>query len=117
MMKFFGLKNCDTCKKAQRWLQDHNVEFAYHDVRADGLTEAFVANVLQAVPLDKVVNKRSTTWRSLSEEQKSGLTIANAPALLVANPTLMKRPVISTHQPEQPFIVGFSAAEYEATVL
>ena len=86
-MRFFGLKTCDTCRKALKSLAGREVEVI--DVRADGVTDADLAAILNAFGA-AAINTRSTTWRGLSEEER-----ALAPeALLKAHPTLMKRPVI-----------------------
>lgn len=86
-MRFFGLKTCDTCRKALKMLADRDVSVI--DVRADGVSDADRAAILAAFG-EGAINTRSTTWRGLSENER-----AQAPdALLAAHPTLMKRPVI-----------------------
>ncbi|MEJ6401327.1 arsenate reductase family protein [Yoonia sp. 2307UL14-13] len=88
-MRFFGLKSCDTCRKALKSLAEAGYTPEVIDVRADGVSAADQAAMVAAVG-DAVVNKASTTWRNLSEKER-----ANTPAtLLAAYPTLMKRPVI-----------------------
>lgn len=90
-MKFFGLKSCDTCRKAQKALTEAGYDLTVQDVRTDGLGAATIARFLEAFS-DDLVNRRSTTWRGLSEADR-----ARDPATLLAeNPTLMKRPVIET---------------------
>ena len=96
-MKFYGLKNCDTCRKAVKTLEAAGVAFDYVDVRADGVPEAVIAGWLKKAGADLLVNRRSTTWRGLSETEKAGADDPAATAkLLSANPTLIKRPVIET---------------------
>ena len=92
-MKVYSLKTCDTCKKALNWLAAQNAEFSVQDVRADGITAAEVANVVNTLGWELAVNRRSTTWRQLDDAQKAGLDSATAIDLISANPTLMKRPV------------------------
>ncbi len=92
-MKIFTLKNCDTCKKALKWLESKGVAFQNHDVRADGLTADQVGPLVKALGWETAINRRSTTWRGLSEADKSDIDDAKAVDLIVANPTLMKRPV------------------------
>jgi arsenate reductase len=84
-MKIYGLKNCDTCRKALKALPD----FSLVDVRADGVPAALLERALAQFD-DKLVNTRSTTWRGLSEEERAGAPLA----LLQAHPALMKRPLI-----------------------
>ena len=95
-MRFYGLKNCDTCKKAQKALADAGLSFEVIDVRADGVPEALLAEWVEAVGTDALVNRRSTTWRGLSDAEKAAAEGPGASALLVEHPTLMKRPVIVT---------------------
>ncbi len=86
-MRFFGLKTCDTCRKALKALADRDVQVI--DVRADGVTDADRTTIVAQFG-DAAVNTRSTTWRGLSEDERAKPT----EALLAAHPTLMKRPVI-----------------------
>jgi arsenate reductase len=96
-MKFYGLKNCDTCRKAMKALDAAGVDYTYIDVRADGVPEKTITGWLKQVETDTLVNKRSTTWRGLSDTEKAQAdTPKGAAALLAANPTLIKRPVIET---------------------
>lgn len=89
VLRFFGLKSCDTCRKAQRALTDAGWVPEVIDVRADGLTEADIALILNKLG-DAAVNRASTTWRNLDDAER-----AEAPALLLArHPTLLKRPII-----------------------
>ena len=93
-MKIYHLKACDTCRKAIKTLEQHGFELEKQDVRADGLSRSDIESLEQALGYEALVNKRSTTWRGLSESQKSSLNRETAILLLVENPTLMKRPVI-----------------------
>ena len=88
-MRIFGLKTCDTCRKAIKALREAGHDPEVIDVRADGLSEADRTAILEAFGAE-AINKSSTTWRTLSEAEKT----ADAADLLVAHPTLMKRPVI-----------------------
>lgn len=95
-MKIYHLKTCDTCRKAIKALRaaGHNPEL--HDVRADGLDSTVLRSLEAILGYEALVNKKSTTWRGLSDAQKSSLDRDTALALLAENPTLMKRPVIET---------------------
>ncbi len=92
-MKVYTLKNCDTCKKALKWLDTQGISFENHDVRADGVDPAWLGPVVEALGWEVAVNRRSTTWRGLPDADKQDLDTAKATALLVVNPTLLKRPV------------------------
>ena len=90
-MRFYGLKNCDTCRKAQKALAAAGYDVTVIDVRSDGVSRVDLER-FQAAFGDAILNTRSTTWRSLSEVER-----AQAPIdLLLAHPTLMKRPVIDS---------------------
>ncbi len=96
-MKFYGLKNCDTCRKAMKELDAAGVAYEYVDVRADGVEETTLKGWVEASGADKLVNRRSTTWRGLTDEEKASIEDpASLVALLTDNPTLIKRPVIVT---------------------
>lgn len=92
-MKVYTLKNCDTCKKALKWLEAEGIAFENHDVRADGVDAAWVTPVVEALGWETALNRRSTTWRGLSDAEKDGIDTAKAVALILDHPTLMKRPV------------------------
>jgi arsenate reductase-like glutaredoxin family protein len=88
-MRFFGLKSCDTCRKALKALQAAGIEPQVIDVRADGVSDADRAQIIAQFG-EKAINRASTTWRGLSDDEKAG----DPAVLLAAHPTLMKRPVI-----------------------
>lgn len=114
-IRLFGIKNCDTVKKARRWLDQHLVTYKFHDVRADGLTDSKVQQWLTHVDWQVLVNKRSTTWKQLPEEVKENLNESNVTRVLLDNPTLIKRPVLEYNQLEhqQTVFVGFKPTDYE----
>jgi Spx/MgsR family transcriptional regulator len=89
-LTFYGLKSCDTCRKAQKELAAGGVAFEVRDVRADGVPREVLARWLDTVGDAVLVNRKSTTWRGLSDTEKA----SDALELLAANPTLIKRPVI-----------------------
>jgi|TARA_B110000902_G_scaffold266916_2_gene356882 Spx/MgsR family transcriptional regulator len=107
----YGIKNCDTVKKARKWLEVNGSDYTFIDVREDGVDKAEVKRWLDLIGIDVVVNKRSTTWKQLSDEQKEGLSEQTALALLLANPTLIKRPVLTI---DDSVLVGFKADQYHA---
>ena len=111
MLTVWGLKTCDTCKKALKWLTDEGIGHAVKDVRADGVPAAELARWIDAVGWETLVNKASTTWRGLADADKDGLDAAKAKALLAAHPTLIKRPVFVVGDD---IIVGFRDAQKSA---
>lgn len=112
MFEVYGLKNCDTCRKAVKWLKEEGVEVALHDVRKDGLKAGQVAFWAQAVGWELLLNRRGTTWRGLDEADKADLTEAKVVALMEASPALMKRPIFVSGDAVH---VGFKPADH-ATV-
>lgn len=109
MITLYGIKNCDAVKKARTWLEQHNVDYRFHDFRADGLTVAQVKTWIAEIGLDTLVNKRSTTWKELDEATRTHFNETTAPAVISENPTLIKRPLLDTGKQKY---VGFKDAEY-----
>ena len=93
MLTVYTLKNCDTCKKATKWLEAEGIAFKNHDVRADGLSKETISKIVETLGGEKALNRRSTTWRNLDEVQKSDVDDAKAIALIGEHETLLKRPV------------------------
>ena len=108
-MILYGIKNCDTVKKSRRWLEANGVDFQFHDFRADGLDQATIESWLENVSWEVLLNKRGTTWRKLEDPRKEQLDQATAVALMLENPTLIKRPVLSD---DTGCIVGFKETDY-----
>ncbi|MDF1588787.1 MAG: ArsC family reductase [Gammaproteobacteria bacterium] len=111
MITVYGIKNCDTVKKARRWLEANGVAFQFHDFRVDGLDEATMDHLLTSVSWQTLLNKRSTTWKQLDDFRKEQLDQVIAIELMLANPTLIKRPVLIDHST---CLVGFKQADYAA---
>ena len=89
----YGIKNCDTCRKALKWLDAEGIDHAWVDIRVDGLSHENVQRWLQAIGAEALVNRRSTTWRQLAPEQRPALDSNDWVDVLLENPTLIKRPV------------------------
>ncbi|HUD50700.1 Spx/MgsR family RNA polymerase-binding regulatory protein [Parvibaculum sp.] len=111
MITVYGLKNCDTCRKALAWLGEQKIAHRFHDIRADGISREDVARFVKAVGAEKLVNKASTTWRGLPDAEKDVSTEAKVVTLLAANPTLIKRPVFENGKS---VVSGFRDAEKAA---
>ena len=106
----YGITTCDTVRKARKWLEAEGIDAQYVDLRKDGLTAATLDHWLQAQPMDVLLNRRGTSWRKLSDAEKADDREAHLKALILANPTLLKRPIIE-HKGR--ITVGFTAAEQE----
>lgn len=112
MITLYGIKNCDTVKKARRWLETHNIEYRFHDYRADGLSPALLKSAINTMGWEALLNTRGTTWRKLDEARRS--TINNAEAattLMLEMPAIIKRPLLCSAQ--MPVLLGFSDASYQ----
>lgn len=94
MLHLYGLKTCDTCRKAMKALGAAGIAYDFHDVRADGLTKKQLAGWADAVGWEALLNKSSATWRGLADADKEDLNRQKAIALIAAHPALMKRPLI-----------------------
>jgi Spx/MgsR family transcriptional regulator len=112
----YGLKTCDTCRKALAWLKDEKIAHRFVDIRADGVTKSDVTRFARAVGWEKLLNKASTTWRELGEGVKSNLNEGLAIALMVEHPTLIKRPVFEMDAKDGggKIVSGFRDAEKAA---
>ncbi|MYM63200.1 ArsC family reductase [Pseudomaricurvus sp. HS19] len=111
MTTLYGISNCDTVKKARQWLEQNGIDYRFHDFRKDGLDQARVQGWVEQLGWETLVNKRSTTWKELDDASKAGLNADTAAALVTANPTLIKRPLL---EHDNHTGVGFKAADYDA---
>lgn len=111
MTVLYGIPNCDTVKKARRWLDERGISYRFHDFRRDGLSADQVQQWLSKVGVDNLINKRSTTWKNLSPELRESLTEKSAIAIILEQPTLIKRPLLDL---AGNFHLGFKADSYEA---
>lgn len=94
MTVLYGIRQCDTCRKAIHWLDQQGIDYRFHDLRADGLDANMIEAWLKQLPLSALVNRRSTTWRALDKGDQARVDAGDWQDLLVANPTLIKRPLL-----------------------
>lgn len=106
----YGIKNCDTIKKARKWLEDNNVEFEFHDVRKDGLSAKKLESWIKAVGWETLLNKRGTTWRQLPDDVKDNVDQNSAKQIMLENPAIIKRPVLEANGQ---LYVGFNKDQYQ----
>lgn len=115
MSTVFGIPNCDTVKKARAWLAGRGADYVFHDFKKQGVPEAALDAWLAAAGWEALVNRRGTTWRGLDEATRAAVTgAASARAVLLANPSLIKRPVVAWDDGE--ITVGFDAADWARRV-
>lgn len=105
----FGIPNCDTIKKAKKWLEAEDIAYDFHDYRKQGIDAEMVSEFCRALGWEQVLNKRGTTYRQLAQEQKDTLNEENAIALLVENPAMIKRPILKVNDQLH---IGFKAHQY-----
>ena len=110
MITIYGIKNCDTCRKALKWLQAEGLEHRFHDFRANGLGADDLRSWIDAAGWETLLNRRGTTWRKLPDADKDGVDEAKAASLMQANPALIKRPVFDLGGD---IVVGFKGAEQQ----
>ena len=110
----YGIKNCDTMKKARAWLAANGVAAEFHDYKIEGVDPARLARWIAAVGWEKLLNRAGTTFRKLADADKADLDAAKATALMLAQPSMIKRPVI-----EAPggLLVGFAPDDYARVLL
>ena len=110
MTTLFGIKNCDTIKKARNWLSEHDIEFQFHDYRIDGLERVQLEAWCKELGWEQLLNRRGTTWRKLPEEIKDSIDESSAIKLMLDQPAMIKRPLLDTGTQR---LLGFKAAEYK----
>ena len=109
--KIYGIKNCDTMKKAFTWLEQHGVAYDFHDYKKAGVTKAELARWCKAAGWETVLNRAGTTFKKLPDAARESLTEAKAIALMVEQPSMIKRPVVETGGKIE---IGFKPERYAA---
>ncbi len=110
----YGIPNCDTVKKARTWLTAHGHDAQFHDFKKQGLERATVAAWLTQVDWQTLVNRKGTTWRKLTDEQKAAVVDNDSALVLMLElPSVIKRPVLAQYGAGEKFSVGFSDAQYQ----
>ncbi|WP_163558182.1 arsenate reductase [Halomonas sp. NO4] len=110
MLTLFTIKNCDTCRKARQALDRRGLPYQVHDLREDGLSAPLLEHILHRVPVMTLLNTRSTTWRNLPDAEKQDVDANSARELMLAHPTLLKRPLLDTGDD---ILVGYREGDYD----
>ena len=110
LITLYGIKNCDTVKKARNWLDLHGVDYRFHDFRENGLERETVQGWIEELGWENLVNRRSTSWKALDEATREQMNEQSALAAIMTQPTLIKRPLLDTGHER---FTGFSAASYQ----
>lgn len=110
-MKVYGIRNCDTVKKARKFLEEAGIDYAFHDYKKDGVDADRLEAFVQEFGWDAVLNRRGTTWRRLDEATRDGVTDArNALEVMLDNPSVIKRPIVEGASKN---FIGFDAVAWE----
>ena len=109
-VKIYGIKNCDTMKKAFHWLEENGVPYDFHDYKKDGVDAAILRHAIDHFGWDAVINKRGTTWRQLPDHLKNSMDATIALEAAVANPSLIKRPLLVKGDE---VLLGFDESVYQ----
>ena len=109
MLTVYGIRSCDTCRRARKFLDARNIEFRFHDLREDGLDIQMLERWSERIGWEKLLNRQSLTWRKIPEVDRNDMTRDKALAAMIDSPTLIKRPVLEAPN----FIaVGFSEKRF-----
>jgi arsenate reductase len=106
----YGIKNCDTMKKARAWLDGHGVAYQFHDYKTAGIERGVLDAWVRELGWETLLNRTGTTFRALPEKEKTNLNAAKAIALMLAQPSMIKRPVLDLGEKR---LVGFAPDKYE----
>ena len=109
MTTLYGISNCDTVRKARKWLAANGIEFEFHDFRKQGLDEKQLKRWVKELGWEVLLNKRGMMWRKLPDNKKENIDEKKAIAIMLDEPAIIKRPVLDLGKQRQ---VGFSEAEY-----
>lgn len=111
MVKIYGIKNCDTMKKAFKWLDEQHIAYQFHNYKTDGLSPELLQSLLDLSDWQQLLNTKGTTWRKLDEKtRKSVIDQTTAKPLMLQNPSIIKRPILVANGKA---IVGFSDQLYQ----
>lgn len=113
MMTLYGIPNCDTIKKARAWLDAAGLSYTFHDYKKEGVDEARLGDWIEREGWEKLLNRAGTTFRKLPDADKQGLDPARAKALMLANPSAIKRPVLEAGDR---LLIGFSPDAYSTLI-
>jgi len=110
----YGIRNCDTMKKARAWLDKHGVDYAFHDYKVAGIERTQLEQWAKKVGWETLLNRAGTTFKKLPDKEKDGITQAKALSLMLRQPSMIKRPVLEAGRGK--LLVGFKPEQYAATL-
>ena len=110
MTTLYGISNCDTIKKAKRWLEEHNIDYDFHDYKKAGIDKNTLKTWCKEFGFEALLNKRGTTWRKLDDVLKKNVDEASAIDIMAKHTSIIKRPVLISGKTR---LVGFDEASYK----
>ena len=110
MLTMYGIPNCDTCRKARKWLEQKSIAYEFHDLRVDGLKIEMLTRWTERTDWQALLNTRSQTRRKVPQADREAITMGSALSLMLVQPTLIKRPVLES---QAVITIGFTPAQYE----
>lgn len=110
MIKIYGIPNCDSMKKARKWLAEHNIAYEFHDYKKLGADEALLRHWIKQLGWEVLLNRRGMMWRKLTQKQRDNIDEASAVKLMLETPSIIKRPVLIDGKR---ILVGFKKEEYK----
>jgi len=111
MITLYGIPNCDTMKKARKWLADRGIDYRFHDYKKNGLDRALLTDWVEELGWEALLNRRGMMWRKLDPGVKEGLDQQRAIEIMLATPSIIKRPLLDTGDARH---LGFSEAQYRS---
>ncbi len=109
MIKIYGIPNCDTMKKARKWLDDHDIDYQFHNFKTEGLDESLLNTWVKELGWEILLNRRGMMWRKLDENTQANIDEASAICIMLDTPSIIKRPLLDTGSA---LYVGFSQDSY-----
>lgn len=110
MTTLYGIPNCDTVKKARKWLETNDVSYTFHNYKKDGVPEKELKKWIKKVGWEVLLNRRGTTWRKLGDKTKDNINETSATKIMLGNPSIIKRPVIESGKT---LLIGFDDSNYQ----
>lgn len=109
MINIYGIANCDTMKKARKWLDENSLEYEFHDYKKLGVPEKNLKQWIKKAGWEAILNRRGTTWRKLDDEVKNNIDETSSIKVMLENPSAIKRPVLESGKT---ILIGFKEDEY-----
>jgi len=110
MIEIYGIPNCDTMKKARKWLEAHGIEYRFHDFKKEGIDPELLHNWVAKAGWETLLNRRGMMWRKLPQEVRDNIDEKSAIQIMLETPTIIKRPVLVN---DDDLLVGFSDQVYD----